>query len=224
MPRQLGASDQTHQSEIRKRLHNGVHAHPTNLLHLSLRDRLAVRDDRQRLEGGAGEAVRTIQLQQRAHVAPAHGRGLQTVLSAGADEREAAFRNLERFFKSAQRLLDLAGGAGFVHLHDLGIVAVLRLHAPHAFTQIRHRQRRFAGEKQRADDLLQAPRKRKAHVLRLVVLLRLDIDLRRLGLFLNLFFHGLGILSFPSAAAHHSSGASSGLSAGSSLLGRIVIS
>ena len=45
-----------------------------------------------------------------------------------------------------------------------------------------------------------------------------------LGLFLNLFFHGLGILSFSSAAAHHSSGASSGLSAGSSLLGRIVIS
>ena len=50
MPRQLGASDKTHKTKIRKSFHDRIDTHSANLLHLRFRDRLAVGDNRKGLK------------------------------------------------------------------------------------------------------------------------------------------------------------------------------
>ena len=136
MARQFRPTDKAHKTKIGKRLHDSIHTNAADLLHFGLGDGLAVGDDRQRLQRGSGKTVRTIQLQQRAHVASAHGRRLQPVLTSRADERETALRHLKRLFKSAQSLLDLAGRTGLVNFHHLGVITIFRLYATHTFAQL----------------------------------------------------------------------------------------
>ena len=167
MPRQLAAADEAHKLEFHQRLDDRVDRDAADLLDLGLRDRLAIGDDRQRLEGGAGEAAGTVQLEQRAHVASARGGRLQTVGAAGAHEAETAAGTLELLLEPAQGLVDLARRAALVDGHHLGVLALLRRDAAHAGAQLVRGQRRLAREEQRADDLLEGGRQRDPRPLRL---------------------------------------------------------
>ena len=164
--RQLAASHKAHELKIHERLHDRIHGDAAYLLDLRLRDRLAVGDDRKRLERRAGEAVRTVELEKRAHVAPALRRRLQAVRAACAHENESASAALKLLLETAQRLLDLARGAALVNGHHFRVVAFVWRNAPHARTQIADRERRLAREEQRAHDLLKRSRQRNARTLR----------------------------------------------------------
>ena len=167
MPGQLAAADKAHELQVDERLHDRVHRYAANLLDLALRDRLAVGDDRERLQRGAGESVRTVQLQERAHVASARGRGLQTVRATRAHEAEPAAGTLQFLLEAMDRLLDLARRAALVHAHHLRVLALFGLDAADALAQIGNGKGRLRGEEQRTHDLLQRRRQGDLRFLRL---------------------------------------------------------
>ena len=155
MPRQFAAADQAHQLKIHQRLHDRVHGHAADLFDLGLRDRLAVGDNGERLQRGPGKSARAIQLQERTHIASACRSRLQTIGSSGADKAESTSAALQLLLQTTQRLVDFPRRAALVDGHHLGVVPLLRRDATHARAQLRRRQRRFAREKERPDDLLQ---------------------------------------------------------------------
>ncbi len=164
MPRQFGLADQADELEIRQRLDVRRDVHAANRLDLALRERLAIGDDRQRLQRGAPQPVRTIHLQKRTHIPPAARLRLETVRAARTDETEAAAGDLEGLLHAANRLGDLLRRARAIDVHDLLVLAVLGLDGLHGLAQLRRRQRRLAREEKRAHDFLQGARQRNLHL------------------------------------------------------------
>ena len=164
VPRQLGLADKPHELKVCQRLDVRRDVHAANRLDLALRERLAVGDDRERLQRRTPQPVRAVHLQERAHVAPAARLRLETIRAARADEAEAAAGDLQRLLHAANRLGDLLRRARAVDVHDLLVLAVLGLDGLHGLAQLRRRQRRLACEEERAHDLLQGARQRNLHL------------------------------------------------------------
>ena len=156
--RELGLADEADELHVHQRLDVRGDVHAADLLDLALGERLAVGDDRERLQRGAAEAAGTVHLQHRADVAAAARLGLQAVGAAGADEAEAGAADLQRLLEPAERLVDLLRGAGAVDVHELGVLALLAVDGAHGFAQLGGGKRRLAREEQRADNLLQGVR------------------------------------------------------------------
>ena len=164
MTRQFGLADEADQLKIHQRLDVRRYVHTTDLLDLALRERLTVRDNRQRLQRRTAQTVRTVQLEHRAHVAPAARRRLQTVRAARADELEAATGDVQRLLETLQRLFDLTVRAGLVNVHHLGILARFGFNGLDGRTEVSRGQRNLTRKKQGADDFLEAARQRNLDV------------------------------------------------------------
>ena len=164
MSRELRPADEPDELEVHQRLDVARHVHAADLLDLALRDGLAVRHDRKRLERGAPEPARTVQLEHGAHVPPAARHRLHAVRPARAHELEAASRDFERLLEPLQCLVDLARSAALVDVHNLRVLALLWLDSAHGGAELRGGQRIGAREEKRADDVLKAARQRNLNL------------------------------------------------------------